>query len=64
MTSLSDTTSRSRVVPGLALAVVIVGTLTLIRLIGLKLSVVTYCTLALVFGIEKQRPGVRDCRRR
>src|SRR5215510_7710933 len=40
MTSLSDTTSRSRVVPGLALAVVIVGALTLIRLIGLKLSVV------------------------
>ena len=40
MTSLSQTTGQSRVAPGLALAVVIIGGLTLLRLIGLRLSVV------------------------
>ena len=40
MASLSDTTSRSRVVAGLGLAVAILAVLTAVRLIGLKYSVV------------------------
>src|SRR5438128_8810051 len=40
MASLTDITGRSRVVPGLGLAAVILALLTVIRLAGLKLSVV------------------------
>src|SRR5574341_254239 len=40
MASLSETTSRSRAVPGLGLAVAILAALTVIRLLGLKFSVV------------------------
>src|SRR5262245_59618100 len=40
MATLSDTTSRSRVVPGLGLAIALIAVLTLIRLLGLKISVV------------------------
>ncbi|MEA2907903.1 MAG: hypothetical protein QOI12_5290 [Alphaproteobacteria bacterium] len=40
MVSLSESTSRPRVVPGFGLAVAILAALTLVRLIGLKFSVV------------------------
>src|SRR5439155_13673881 len=40
MAALTDTASRPRVVPSFGLALGLVGTLTLIRLVGLKLSVV------------------------
>src|SRR5437763_8311236 len=40
MASLTDITGRSRVVPGLGLAAAILALLTVIRLAGLKLSVV------------------------
>jgi 4-amino-4-deoxy-L-arabinose transferase-like glycosyltransferase len=40
MASLTQTTSRSRVVPGLGLAVAILAVLTVVRLIGLKFSTV------------------------
>src|SRR2546423_4263856 len=40
MAALTDTASRARVVPSFGLALGLVGALTLIRLIGLKFSVV------------------------
>jgi 4-amino-4-deoxy-L-arabinose transferase-like glycosyltransferase len=40
MTSVSESVARTRIVPGLGVAVIVLAGLTLVRLIGLKLSVV------------------------